>query len=87
MMSSRKRGPIYTGVSSDLPKRAWEHREKTFPGFTEKYNLHRLVWFRVYDNIADAIADEKRVKRWRREWKVELIEEMNPDWEDLFDRL
>jgi putative endonuclease len=84
IMASRKGGTLYTGVTADLARRVWEHRDKVLPGFTSKYNVTRLVWYRQYDDIAEAIAEEKRIKRWRRRWKTELIEGMNPDWRDLY---
>ena len=73
----------YAGVTSDLERRTWEHREGLVPGFTSKYGVKRLVWYRDYYDIRDAIEDEKRIKRWRRKWKLELIEAMNPKWDDL----
>ena len=87
IMASRKGGTLYTGVTVDLARRVWEHRDKVRPGFTSKYNVTRLVCYRDYDDITDAIADEKRIKRWRRRWKIELIEGMNPDWKDLYPTL
>ena len=85
IMASRKNGTLYVGVTADLVHRVWEHRDKIHPrGFTARYNCTRLVWYREYDDIADAIADEKRIKRWRRVWKIEMIQEMNPEWEDLY---
>ena len=87
ILASRKHGTLYTGVTSDLAKRVWQHREKQMPGFTRTYNVTRLVWYCVFDDITAAIAQEKRIKRWRRRWKIELIEKMNPGWDDLFDDL
>lgn len=83
-MASRKHGTIYVGVTNDIRRRAYEHRDKIIRGFTAKYDCVNLVWFRRYENITDAIADEKRFKKWRREWKVQMIEEDNPDWRDLY---
>jgi putative endonuclease len=74
-------------VTSDLERRAWEHRERLTPGFTTKYGVRRLVWYREYNDIRDAIDDEKRIKKWRRKWKLELIEAMNPKWVDLYELL
>ena len=84
IMASRKGGTLYTGVTADLSRRVWEHRYKMLPGFTSKYDVTRLVWYRGYDDITEAIGEEKRIKRWRRRWKIELIEGMNPDWKDLY---
>ena len=87
ILASRKNGTLYTGVTSDLERRIWEHREELTGGFTKKYGVKRLVWYRDYDDIRDAIADEKRIKGWRRKWKLELIEAMNPGWHDLYEIL
>ena len=83
ILASRKNGTLYTGVTSDLEQRIWEHREGITGGFTKKYGVHMLVWYRDYPDIRDAIEEEKRIKRWRRKWKLELIERINPDWDDL----
>ena len=83
-MASRRNGTLYTGVTTDLKRRAWEHRDKVLGGFTARYNCTMLVWYRRYDNVVDAIADEKRIKKWRRAWKIQMIEAMNPDWRDLY---
>jgi len=66
-------------------KRVWEHKNNMVEGFTKRYGVHQLVWYEVHDNIQSAIQREKRLKEWKRKWKVELIESMNPNWEDLFD--
>jgi putative endonuclease len=84
IMSNFKRGVLYVGVTSNLPNRAAQHREGQIDGFTKKYQLKRLVWCRMYGDILDAIAFEKQLKRWRREWKFRLVEEINPEWEDLW---
>ena len=84
IMASRKRGTIYVGVTNDKQRRAWEHRDKIAGGFTAKYNCINLVWYREYENVIDAIADEKRIKKWRRVWKIQMIEEANPGWRDLY---
>jgi putative endonuclease len=81
-MSSRS-GTLYTGVTGDLRRRVYEHKEKLIPGFTEKYNIDRLVWFQETNDVLAAIEYEKRIKGWRREKKIALIEEKNPGWEDL----
>ena len=87
MMSNRFRGTLYVGVTSNLPNRALEHREGHIDGFTSQYNLKRLVWFQWFEDARDAIDFEKRLKRWRREWKFRLIEEENPEWDDLWPEL
>ena len=85
IMASRKGGTLYTGLTADLPRRVWEHRDEVTGGFTAKYGVKRLVWYREYDDITDAIAEEKRIKKWRRAWKIELIEAVNPEWRDLYE--
>jgi putative endonuclease len=82
IMSNQSR-TLYTGVTSDLEQRIWQHKNKVFKGFTEKYNLTKLVWFQAFDDISTAIEYEKKVKAWRREKRVALIEEKNPRWDDL----
>jgi putative endonuclease len=85
IMASRKNGTLYTGVTSDLLHRVFEHKDKAHPNsFTAKYNVNRLVWYQEFDDITDAIAHEKRVKKWRRIWKIEMIEADNPEWDDLY---
>ena len=84
MMASRRRGTIYIGVTSNLVKRVWEHREGVVEGFTKQYNVKRLVWYEVHEDPVEAIAREKRLKEWRRSWKIDLIEEKNPYWRDLY---
>ena len=86
-MASRRRGTLYTGVTSDLVKRAWEHREGMVDGFTKQYRVKTLVWFEMHDNAESAITREKRLKEWRRAWKIDLIEKANPWWRDLFPTL
>jgi putative endonuclease len=76
---------LYVGVTNNLERRVWEHKQKTMPGFTSKYNVHRLVYYEETADIKSAIAREKQIKSWRRAKKVELIEDMNPAWEDLSD--
>jgi putative endonuclease len=72
------------GVTNDLVRRVFEHKEKMLPGFTSRYDVHRLVWFEVYDDPTSAIEREKEIKKWRRAWTIELIEKTNPDWKDLY---
>lgn len=85
IMASRRNGTIYIGVTSDLPKRVREHREGLIEGFTKRYGCKMLVWFERHDTIEAAILRERQMKEWRRAWKLRRIEEMNPDWNDLFE--
>ncbi|MDQ3188067.1 MAG: GIY-YIG nuclease family protein [Pseudomonadota bacterium] len=87
MLASGCYGTLYTGVTSNLVKRVWEHRSGFVPGFTEKHSVKTLVWYEQHDSIAEAIAREKRIKRWHRDWKVNLIQAMNPEWADLYETL
>ena len=87
ILASQRHGTLYVGVTNNLVRRIHEHREKLMEGFTSQYNVTRLVWFDQTDSIEEAIAQEKRLKRWRREWKIELIEKTNPTWDDLYDRI
>ncbi|WP_155263845.1 GIY-YIG nuclease family protein [Sphingomonas segetis] len=84
IMASGKNGTIYIGVTSDLAKRAWEHREGVVPGFTRKYRCKLLVWFEAFDDIQQARLRELQMKEWKRAWKTKLIEERNLDWNDLY---
>ena len=84
LLASRRHGTLYLGVTNDLSRRVWEHKTKAIPGFSARYGVDRLVWYETYDRIHDAIAREKDIKKWRRDWKIRLIEEMNPDWQDLY---
>jgi putative endonuclease len=80
-------GTLYVGVTGDLAGRAWQHREGVVDGFTKTHEVHRLVWYEVHDSPYEAITREKRIKKWNRDWKVNLIQRMNPGWEDLFDAI
>ena len=84
MLASKKNGTLYIGVTNDLLKRVHQHKNNLVGGFTKKYHVHELVCYEVYKDIYDAIAREKRMKKWKRKWKIELIEKSNPNWEDLF---
>ena len=84
ILASRKDGTLYLGVTGNLVRRIYEHKEKLQPGFTARYDVRRLVWFEVYEDAANAISREKEIKKWRREWKIALIEKDNPDWKDLY---
>jgi len=87
LLASRKNGTLYLGVTNNLIRRVYEHRHKLMPGFTSRYDVVRLVWFECYDDPSNAIAREKEIKKWRRQWKIELIEKSNPDWRDLYDEI
>ena len=87
ILASRKRGTLYVGVTNDLGRRVWEHREKLNDGFTKRYGVTQLVYYEVFDCVNDAIAREKRLKRWPRAWKIRTIERDNPDWHDLYEDL
>ena len=84
MLASRRYGTLDVGVTNDLARRVYEHKTKSIKGFTSQYDVNRLVWYEAYEQISDAIAREKELKKWRRDWKIRLIEEMNPEWEDLY---
>ena len=83
-MSNHKDGTLYIGVTSDLPARVFEHKNELIEGFTKKYHLHNLVYYEVYEDAYSAIAREKQLKKWKRDWKIKLIEKMNPRWKDLY---
>ena len=87
ILASRRNGTLYIGVSNDIMRRTWEHRNDLVAGFTKKYGVHILVWYEIYDDIDAAIAREKRLKRWNRDWKIALIEKTNSGWNDLYERL
>jgi putative endonuclease len=87
IMASKRYGTIYTGVTSDLLKRVWEHRNEVIPGFTKRYHLHTLVWFERHETIQSAIQREHNIKHWKREWKTTLVDATNPDWDDLYPSL
>ena len=84
ILASRPLETIYTGVTTDLPRRIYEHREGLVEGFSNRYGTNTLVWYEQHEDIGTAIVREKQIKRWRRQWKYELIEKMNPDWQDLY---
>ncbi len=84
ILASRRNGTLYVGVTNELGRRVWEHREGTASSFTRKYGVKLLVHYEVFDEIADAINRETRLKKWNRRWKLELIEKANPDWKDLY---
>ena len=87
IVTNRAQGTLYIGVTSNLPHRIYQHKNKLADGFTKKYNLHRLVYFETSEHMASAIAREKQLKNWHREWKVELIERFNSEWRDLYSEI
>ena len=84
ILASGHYGTLYVGVTRDLQRRVEQHRSKEIPGFTARYGVHRLVYRHAFGDVRDAITYEKRLKRWRRDWKIRLIEDSNPHWEDLY---
>jgi putative endonuclease len=87
IVASQRNGTLYIGVTSDLPGRIWQHKNGSFEGFSERYGCKILVWFEMAETMESAIVREKQIKEWRRAWKLRLIEEQNPDWDDLYDSL
>ena len=87
LLASGRNGTIYTGVTSNLPKRIWEHKNDLVEGFTRKYGVHTLVWYELHDTMETAIQREKAIKNWKRAWKIEMIEKENPKWRDLYREL
>ena len=87
LLASQRNGTLYLGVTRDLVRRVYQHKTKATPGFTSKYGVQKLVWFETYDDPVTAIAREKEVKKWRRAWKLRLIEEANPTWRDRYEEI
>jgi putative endonuclease len=87
LLASRRNGTLYCGVTNDLLRRVWEHRNDLVPGFTSKHQVHMLVWYETHNDINEAILRETRIKDWRRDWKLKLIEAANPQWNDLYESL
>ena len=84
LLASRRNGTLYVGVTNDLVRRLWEHKQKVVPGFTKTHDIDRLVWFEVHNSIEAAITREKQIKRWKRDWKIDLFQDSNPRWDDLY---
>ena len=84
ILSSKKRGTLYIGVTNDIARRVYEHKNNEGTNFTRKYKVYNLVYYEVFTHIDDAITREKRLKKWNRQWKIELIEAINPEWDDLY---
>jgi putative endonuclease len=87
ILTNERYGTLYTGVTNDLIRRVWEHKNDVVEGFTREHGLHRLVWYEVHESPYEAITREKLIKKWHRDWKVNLIQRMNPGWEDLYDAI
>ncbi len=87
LLASKKYGALYTGVTNDLIKRVYEHKESLVDGFTKKYKVHQLVYYEIHDDVHEAILREKQIKKWNRDWKINLIEKDNPHWIDLYNEL
>ncbi len=87
ILSSKRNGTLYTGVTSNLIKRVHEHKKNLVKGFTNKYNVHNLVWYETHESAQSAITREKQIKKWKRAWKLELIEKNNPQWNDLYESI
>jgi len=87
IVASDQNGTLYIGVTSDIQRRAWEHRNGLVDGFTKKYHVHRLVYYELHEEMTSAISREKQMKKWRRAWKLEQIEAQNPGWQDLWESL
>ncbi len=86
-MASRRNGTLYIGITNDIVRRVYEHKNNFIDGFTSKYGIHNLVYYEQFDNIESAIQREKQLKKWNRKWKIELIERANPNWKDLYEDL
>ena len=86
-MANKRNGTLYTGVTSNLVQRVWQHKQNIVKGFTKKYDVKLLVYYETHDSAEDAITREKRIKKWRRAWKLRLIENTNPLWKDLYEEI
>ncbi len=84
IMTSKRNGTLYTGVTSNLIQRVWRHKNNQIEGFTKRYVIHTLVWYEVHETMISAITREKEIKNWKRAWKLSLIEKTNPEWRDLY---
>ena len=87
ILANKKNGTLYIGMTNDLIRRVYEHKNDLVEGFTKKYQVHRLVYFEETNDVRIALQREKQMKKWKRQWKIDLIEEMNPDWRDLYDEI
>ena len=87
ILASKRNGTLYIGMTNNLVRRVWEHKNKIFKGFTNKYNVNKLVYYEIFENVNEAIGYEKRIKKWNRLWKLRIIEEKNSTWEDLSEKI
>ena len=87
ILTNKKHGTLYIGVTSQLPQRIWQHKQKLVDGFSKKYNCNLLVYYEQHKTMQEAILREKRLKAWKRAWKIRIIEELNPNWEDLYENI
>jgi putative endonuclease len=87
LLASKRNGTLYLGVTSDLTKRVWQHKNDLVEGFTKRYCVHLLVWYEQHPSMLSAIKKERQMKEWKRKWKLDVIEQMNPTWEDLYYRI
>ena len=87
ILCNKRNGTLYTGVTSELIKRIYEHENNLVDGFTKKYSIHHLVWYEIHESAEAAISREKQIKKWNRKWKLELIEKNNPKWNDLYENI
>ncbi|OGW18890.1 MAG: GIY-YIG nuclease [Nitrospinae bacterium RIFCSPLOWO2_12_FULL_45_22] len=87
ILASKRNGTLYVGITSDVIKRVWEHKNNVVKGFTERYSVHQLVWYELHETMESAIRKEKMLKNWKRVWKLELIERSNPNWQDLYETI
>ena len=87
ILTNERNGTLYIGVTSDLVKRIWEHKNNLVEGFMKRYSVHHLVWYELHENMTSAIEWEKNLKEWKRAWKIKLIEEDNPKWSDLYNSI
>ena len=85
VLANKPNGTLYIGVTSNLVQRVWQHKNDLVEGFTKRYGIHRLAWYEAHENMESAITREKMLKRWKRAWKIRLIQEANPKWSDLYD--
>ncbi len=87
ILSSKRNGTLYIGVTANLAKRIFEHKNNLVDGFTNKYHVHNLVWYELHESAESAITREKQIKKWKRDWKLKLIEQVNPEWNDLYESI
>jgi len=87
LLTNKRNGTLYVGITSNLVQRVWQHKNNITKGFTEKYNISYLVYFEIHSSAENAISREKQIKKWKRAWKIKLIEEDNPQWIDLYDEI